>query len=106
MTNQGTRAGVALPQLYVRDLVAVPAPRALMLRGFERVALQPGESRRVTFAIAPDDLAIYAVDRETGRLLSDRGPVPQPDRFPVIVFISDNAAVSDATPQGAFVLTE
>jgi beta-glucosidase len=106
VTNQGARPGVALPQLYVRDLVAVPAPRALVLRGFERIELQPGESRRVTFEIAPDDLAIYAVDRETSRLMSDRGPAPQPDRFPVIVFVSDNAAVSDATPQGAFVLTE
>jgi hypothetical protein len=32
--------------------------------------------------------------------------VPQPDRFPVIAFISDGADVSEATPQGSFVLTD
>jgi len=45
-TNRGERAGVAVPQLYVRDTVAVPAPRKLELRGFERLTLQPGELRR------------------------------------------------------------
>jgi beta-glucosidase len=105
VTNQGTRPGVAVPQLYVRDLVAVPAPRALALRGFELLELQPGESRRVTFAITPADLALYAVDPATGALRSEQGPVPQPDHFPVSLFVSDSARVTDATPQGAFVLT-
>jgi beta-glucosidase len=106
ITNQGDDPGVAVPQLYVRDRVAVPAPRKLELRGFERLALQPGESARVTFEIKPDDLAVYPIDPETGALLPERGRVPQPDPFPVTVFISDGADVSDRTPQGSFVLTE
>jgi beta-glucosidase len=106
ITNVGASAGVAVPQLYVRDMVAVPAPRKLELRGFERVELQPAESARVTFEITPDDLALYPLDPETGALTPERGRVPQPDRFPVVVFISDGAGVSDATPQGSFVLTD
>ncbi|MEM7021850.1 MAG: glycoside hydrolase family 3 C-terminal domain-containing protein [Pseudomonadota bacterium] len=106
VTNEGDRPGVAVPQLYVRDMVAVPAPRVLSLRGFERVELQPGESKKVTFQITPADLAIYQVDPDTGVLMTEQGPKPQPDRFPVVAFISDKAAVSEATPQGSFVLTE
>lgn len=106
VTNVGARPGVAVPQLYLRDTVALPAPRKLELRGFERLELQPGESARVTFRVTPDDLAVYPIDVETGALLPERGRVPQPDRFPVTVFIGDSADVSDATPQGSFVLTE
>jgi beta-glucosidase len=106
VTNWGRRPGVAVPQLYLRDTVAVPAPRRLELRGFARVALQPGESARVSFRITPDDLAIYPIDPETGALQPERGRQPQPDRFAVAVFISDGADVSDATPQGTFVLTD
>jgi hypothetical protein len=106
VTNEGAYPGVAVPQLYVREMVAIPAPRRLELRGFERLELQPGESARVTFAITPDDLALYPIDPETGALLSEQGRVPQPDRFAVVVFISDDDDVSDATPQGSFVLTE
>jgi len=106
ITNQGSRPGVAIPQLYLRDLVAVPAPRQLELRGFERVELQPGESREVTFEVTPADLAIYPFDPTSGALLVEQGPMPQPDRFPVIVYVSDSAAVSDATPQASFTLIE
>jgi beta-glucosidase len=106
ITNTGDSPGVAVPQLYLRDTVAVPAPRSLELRDFQRVLLQPGESRRITFEITPDDLAIYPFDPLTGALRPEQGPVPQPDRFPVIAFISDGADVSEATPQGSFVLTD
>ena len=46
ITNRGRHPGVAVPQLYLRDTVAVPAPRRLELRGFERIELLPGESAR------------------------------------------------------------
>jgi beta-glucosidase len=106
VTNEGRHPGVAVPQLYLRDMVAVPAPRRLELRGFERIALAPGESAEVTFEITPADLAIYAIDERTGHLDLERGAKPQPDDYPVMVFISESADVSDATPQGAFVLVE
>ena len=76
VTNEGDRPGVAVPQLYLRDTVAVPAPRRLELRGFERLELQPGESARVTFKVTPDDLAVYPIDPATGALLPEHGRVP------------------------------
>jgi beta-glucosidase len=106
VTNEGDRPGVTVPQLYLRDTVSVPAPRKLELRGFERLELEPGESARVTFTVTPDDLAVYPLDPATGALLPEHGRLPQPDRFPITVFISDGADVSDTTPQGSFVLGE
>jgi beta-glucosidase len=106
VTNDGAYPGVAVPQLYLRDMVAVPAPRRLELRGFQRLELQPGESARVTFRITPDDLALYPIDPRTGALDPEQGRKAQPDPYPIVVFISEGAAVSDATPQGSLVLVE
>lgn len=106
VTNVGAFPGVAVPQLYLRDTVAVPAPRRLELRGFERVTLAPGESARVRFRITPADLALYTVDPLSGQVDLGQVPAPQPDPYPVTVFVSEGAAVSESTPQGAFVLIE
>jgi beta-glucosidase len=57
--NTGTRAGDEVVQLYVRDVVATVTRPVKELRGFERVALGPGERRRVEFAIGPADLGLY-----------------------------------------------
>lgn len=56
--NTGDRAGTAVPQLYVGLPDGVDAaPR--QLRGFDKVELQPGESRVVTFDVDPRDLAYW-----------------------------------------------
>jgi beta-glucosidase len=57
--NTGARAGDEVVQLYVRDVVATVTRPVKELRGFERVALGPGERRRVEFAIGPADLGLY-----------------------------------------------
>jgi beta-glucosidase len=106
ITNRGRQRGVAVPQLYLRDMVAVPAPRRLELRGFERIELEPGKSVRVTFRITPADLAAYAIDPRTGHVDLERGRRPQPDEHPVMVFVGASAAITGATPRGAFVLVE
>jgi beta-glucosidase len=68
--NTGARAGDEVVQLYLHP-AAPQRPRARQeLRGFQRVTLQPGESRELTFEITPstdlrhyDDIArAYAVD--------------------------------------------
>lgn len=68
--NSGTRAGDEVVQLYLHPL-APKRTRALKeLRGFQRVQLQPGESRTLSFDLSPardlrhyDDVAgAYAVD--------------------------------------------
>ena len=67
--NTGERAGADVPQLY---LAAMPGERCLRLLGFERVELQPGESRRVTLTADPRLLAHF--DGEAGRWRIEKGP--------------------------------
>jgi len=62
VTNTGKRAGTEVVQLYVRDDVASVTRPVRELRGFQRVELEPGQSRTVTFALGPDDLAFYGLD--------------------------------------------
>jgi beta-glucosidase len=52
----GTRAGDDVVQLYLHDLLATVARPVLELRGFERVHLEPGEERDVTFTLRAADL--------------------------------------------------
>jgi beta-glucosidase len=54
--NTGTRAGDEVPQLYVRDVVASVARPVLMLKGFTRVWLAPGEARTVTLVLDAREL--------------------------------------------------
>lgn len=58
VTNTGSRAGDEVPQLYVRDLVSSVTTYDSVLRGFERIHLEPGESRAVEFRLRPDDLEL------------------------------------------------
>jgi beta-glucosidase len=54
--NAGSRAGVAVPQLYVRDLLASVVRPVKELKAFCRVELGAGESARVTFEVPTDML--------------------------------------------------
>ena len=58
VTNTGKRAGDEVVQLYVRDKVSSVITYDSQLRGFERISLQPGETRQVTFSLKPEDLQI------------------------------------------------
>ena len=60
--NVGEREGAEVVQLYVRDRYSSVVTYDSVLRGFEKVWLKPGESRRVTFTLAPDHLKI--LDRD------------------------------------------
>ncbi|HTV16406.1 MAG TPA: CIA30 family protein [Acidobacteriaceae bacterium] len=62
VTNTGTRAGDEVPQLYVHERVTSVTRPVMQLRGFERITLQPGEKRTVTFTVGPDDFAFYNAD--------------------------------------------
>jgi len=58
--NTGTRAGTAVAELYIRDLAASAGPRPVReLRGFQKVLLQPGETRDVSFEISDKQLGYY-----------------------------------------------
>ena len=56
--NTGSRAGVETAQLYIQEKFAPVSRPVEQLRGFERVALEPGESKTVTFALTPEDLSV------------------------------------------------
>jgi len=57
VTNTGSRAGTEVVQLYLSDPVASVVRPVSWLAGFARVALEPGERRRVTFAVHADRTA-------------------------------------------------
>jgi beta-glucosidase len=59
VTNGGKRAGVEVAQLYVRDLVGSVTRPIKELKGFQKVALEPGQSREVAFTLKASDLAFY-----------------------------------------------
>jgi beta-glucosidase len=56
--NAGGRPGKEVVQLYLRDPVASVVVPVQRLRGFEKVALAPGETTTVRFALRGDDLAL------------------------------------------------
>ena len=60
--NVGNRRGDEVVQLYIRDDVSSVTRPLLELKGFQRVTLEPGESRTVTFDIKPTDLWFYNTD--------------------------------------------
>jgi beta-glucosidase len=60
LTNTGSRPGVAVVQLYIRDIISSSGPRPVReLKGFKKVHLNPGESQDVPFAISGHDLGHY-----------------------------------------------
>ncbi len=68
--NAGSRAGVAVPQLYVRDLLASMVRPVKELKAFGRVELRAGESARVTFAVPTDMLCFTG---QEGRRIVEPG---------------------------------
>ncbi|OJW13438.1 glycoside hydrolase family 3 N-terminal domain-containing protein [Mucilaginibacter sp. 44-25] len=58
VTNTGQRKGDDVVQLYIKDDVSSVTTYEYDLRGFERVTLNPGETKTVTFKLNPDDLAL------------------------------------------------
>lgn len=66
VTNTGKRAGNELAQLYVRDLVGSLTRPVRELKGYQRLALEPGETRCVTFTLTEEALAFTRADGSKG----------------------------------------
>jgi beta-glucosidase len=64
VANTGARAGAEVVQMYVRDVVSSVTRPVKELKGFEKVALRPGETKTVAFDITPDTLAFHGIDME------------------------------------------
>lgn len=62
VTNTGERAGEETVQLYIRDLSGEIVRPLKELKGYEKVWLEPGETKQVTFTITEDQLRYYHSD--------------------------------------------
>ena len=92
VTNTGDRAGAEVVQLYIGDEESSLSRPVKELKGFEKVQLAPGETRTVTFEIAPEALRYY--DDTKGQW------VAEPGRFTAYV----GAASDDIRGQVEFTL--
>lgn len=63
IANTGDRAGTEMAQLYLRDFACSVGARPVReLKGFQRVTLQPGESKEISFRLADHDLGCWSAD--------------------------------------------
>jgi beta-glucosidase len=72
VTNTGSRAGDEVAQLYIHDPVASISQPVRRLRGFERVTLQPGQTKTVRFTLDRDDVGFYD---NRGRFVVENGRI-------------------------------
>ncbi len=86
ITNTGDYSGEEVVQLYIRDVVGNGVSRPLLqLKGFEKIMIEKGESKEVSFKIQPKDLAFYRLDKKFA---------PEAGKFEVFVGASsDNLAL-------------
>ena len=61
--NAGAVAGEEIVQLYISDPVASRSRPVRELKGFQKILLQPGEERRVSFRITVADLKFFRAER-------------------------------------------
>ena len=62
VSNDGRVAGIDTVQVYLHERFTPVATPIKQLRGFERVALQPGEKKTITLALGPEDLQLLDKD--------------------------------------------
>jgi beta-glucosidase len=70
--NTGSRAGHEVVQLYVRDVLASVARPIQELRGFQRIRLGPGETRRVTLPLRASSMMFRD---QSGRRVVEPGAI-------------------------------
>lgn len=71
VSNVGAVSGKEVVQLYISDEECSVERPVMELKGFKKVALEPGESKDVTFAIEPEMLKFY--DAEKGEWTLEKG---------------------------------
>jgi beta-glucosidase len=72
VTNTGSRTGDEVVQLYINDPVATITQPVRRLRGFQRVTLEPGQTRKVSFTLDRSDFGFYD---NRGKLVVEPGPI-------------------------------
>ncbi len=74
--NTGDRDGKETVQLYLEDVISSVATPVKQLRGFAKLAIDPGATKTCTFRLTADDLALY--DKNLRRMV-------EPGQFRVMV---------------------
>ena len=87
--NTGQVAGDEVVQLYLRDEVSSVTTYVKVLRGFERIHLEPGEERVVHFRLTPQELGLWNKDNHF---------VVEPGTFSVMI----GSSSEDIRLQGKF----
>ena len=76
VTNSGKRASDEVVQLYIHDVVSSVTRPVQELKGFRRIHLVPGESKKIDFPIGFDELSFYDVKMKR---------VVEPGQFEIMV---------------------
>ncbi|MDR2361381.1 MAG: glycoside hydrolase family 3 C-terminal domain-containing protein [Prevotellaceae bacterium] len=79
--NTGATAGKEVVQLYSSDLYASLIPDVKRLRRFEKIALEPGETKTVTFTLTLNDLSFVNLENKR---------VVEPGEFELLIGASSN----------------
>jgi beta-glucosidase len=74
--NTGKRNGKHTVELYTRDMYASITPNTKRLRAFQKIDLEAGETKTVTFTIDKNDLAFVNAQLKT---------VTEPGEFKIII---------------------
>jgi beta-glucosidase len=93
LQNTGKYAGEEVAQFYLRDMVSQPIRPIKELKGFQKVMLQPGETKSITFVIDKEKLAFYNDQLER---------ITQPGEFRLMI----GSASDDIRLQDSFELTD
>jgi len=83
VTNKGKLAGDEIVQMYIRDVVSSVTRPVKELKGFARISLKPGETKKVIFDITPEKLAFHNIDMKY---------VVEPGAFEIMTGPSSNDA--------------
>ena len=86
VANTGAVAGDEVVQLYIHQKAGSDSRPMRELKGFERVTLQPGEKKTVTFHLGPDELRYWST--------SAKGWVQDAEAFDVWVGADSTAKLS------------
>ncbi len=76
VTNTGTTTGTEIVQLYIRDIVASVTRPVKELKGFKRIQLRPGETKKVQFTVTAGMLSFYN---------SEMKKIIEPGKFDIMV---------------------
>ncbi len=88
LQNTGKYAGEEVAQLYLRDVVSQPVRPVKELKGFEKVMLQPGETKTITFTVDKEKLSFYNEQLER---------ITQPGEFRLMIgSASDDIRLQDS----------